>query len=403
MKLLFIAPYLPSSIRVRPYHFVRELSRRHEVSLLAVGSEREASTLAELRTMCRSVETVPLVWPVAITSMAGAAVRGDPLQSAVCQSPRFRQSLRHLMTEEQFDLVHIEHLRAAQLHASMPCSVPIVYDSVDSISLLLERTLRSSHSPRQRLMAAIELRRTSQYERRLMSVFDAVVITSNEDADALRQLAPTAPITTIPNGVDLNQFRPFEAPPEPATLVFSGKMSYHANASAVLHFVRDILPHIRARRPDVRLRIVGSNPPAAIQALARDPAILVTGYVPDMRAAVKGATVAICPVTVKVGIQNKILESMALGLPVVTSTLGAHGIGAVSGRDLLVADDSRSFADMVGRLLSDVTLRASIATNGRRYVESHHRWDRAVCKLEEVYATAARLNHAATPNRPLDG
>jgi sugar transferase (PEP-CTERM/EpsH1 system associated) len=400
MKLLFVAPYLPSAIRVRPYHFLRELSRRHEVSLLAVGSlESDAAALAELRTLCRTVEIVPLVWPAAVASMVTAAARGDPLQSVVCQSPRLRKQLQQLMSVEQFELVHIEHLRAAQLHASVACGVPVVYDSVDSISRLLERTLQSSHSLRQRLIAAIELGRTRAYERHLMSAFDAVVITSNEDAGVLRRLAPTASITTIPNGVDLDQFHPYEAPPEPATLVFSGKMSYHANASAVLHFVHHILPIVRASRPDVRLRIIGSNPPVAIERLARDPAVTVTGYVPDMRAALKGATVAICPVTVKVGIQNKILEAMALGIPVVTTRLGAEGIVTVAGRDLLVAEDSSSFAGLIVQLLGDPARRASIAAAGRCYVETHHRWDQAVSRLEEVYA-AVRLNHCATANRP---
>jgi glycosyltransferase involved in cell wall biosynthesis len=169
-------------------------------------------------------------------------------------------------------------------------------------------------------------------------------------------------------------------------LVFSGKMSYHANASAVLHFVEHILPLVRARRPDVRLRVVGSSPPAAVQKLVRDPAISVTGYVPDMHQALSGATLAICPITVKVGIQNKVLEAMALGLPVVVTRLGAQGLDARDGEDLLVADDAEQFAQAVCRILDDADLRARVGSAGRRYVETNHRWDVATRRLESVYA-----------------
>src|SRR5205807_2428662 len=122
----------------------------------------------------------------------------------------------------------------------------------------------------------------------------------------------------IPNGVDMEHFQP-DAERQPPSLVFSGKMSYHANVTAVLYFVREILPRVRAVEPHVRLRIVGSNPPPEIRRLATDPLITVTGYVPDVQEAVRGAAVAVCPVTVKVGIQNKVLEAMAMGLPVVST------------------------------------------------------------------------------------
>jgi glycosyltransferase involved in cell wall biosynthesis len=218
-------------------------------------------------------------------------------------------------------------------------------------------------------------------------------VTAPEDARALRELVPTAKVAVVPNGVDLDYFRPLAGEREPATLVFSGKMSYHANVSAVLHFVRHVLPLIRAVRPDVRLRVVGSQPPRSIQTLARDPAIAVTGYVPDIREIVGRATVVLCPVTVKVGIQNKVLEAMAMGLPVVSTRAGLEGLVAAPGHDLLVADGAAEFAAHVCRLLADADLRASLGRAGRHYVETHHRWDVAARQLENLYheATAKTL------------
>jgi len=387
VRVLFIAPYVPSPIRVRPYHFVRELSRRHEVTLLAVGSECDAAAVAEMRRVCRVVEVVPPSGLASMRSLVIAAVRAEPLQSAVCQSPALRERLHALLNAHKFDLVHIEHLRAVRLHTSLPPQLPSVFDAVDSISLLLERTLRSSHSVRQRAIAALELGRTRDYEAELTRRVDRVVVTSRDDAAEFRRLDPTAEPTVIPNGVDLDRFRPVGEPPEPASIVFSGKMSYHANVSAVLHFVRNILPIVRAARPDVRLRIVGSSPPPAIERLTRDAAITVTGHVPDMRTALAGATLAVCPVTVKVGIQNKVLEAMALAVPVVCSRLGADGLDAQDGRDFLVADDALAFARAVLRVLNDSTLGQRVGESGRRYVETHHRWDMAAARLEALYAS----------------
>ncbi len=388
VRILFIAPYIPSPIRVRPFHFIRELARHHKVAVLATGTGRELADAARLRTMCQAVEVVPFTRSAALRSCLAATMRGIPLQAAVCQSPAFRRRLRDLLATGSFDLVHLEHLRASRLIEDIPDALPRVYDSVDCISLLLDRTRRSSHSARQRLIAMLELRRTQAYEAQLLARFDKVVVTSPDDASALGALNPSADITVVPNGVDLASFAPFEGPREAATLVFSGKMSYHANATAALHFVKEIFPAIRAVVPEARLRIVGSAPPPSIRELARDPAIEVTGYVPDLRAAIGTATVAVCPVTVKVGIQNKVLEAMAAGLPVVCSREGTAGLAARAGGDYLVADDSDGFARDVCRLLADPALRDDVGRAGRQYVESHHRWSAVVNQLEQCYSEA---------------
>jgi len=388
MRILFVLPYVPSLIRVRPYNFIRQLARRHEVAVLATGSGREVADGDGLRAICRGVYMVPLSRAASLRSCALAAARGEPLQSAVCQSPALEGRLLELLAERRFDVVHVEHLRAARLGTLVPDDVPTVFDSVDCISLLLERTLRASHSLRQRMVAALELRRTRAYEARLLGQFDRVVVTSPQDAQALRALAPRSEVAVVPNGVDLDYFRPSGAPPDPATLVFSGKMSYHANVTAALHFVRRIFPLVRAARPDARLRIVGSDPPRAIRALGSDPAISVTGYVPDLREALGRAAVAVCPVTVKVGIQNKVLEAMAMGVPVVSTREGVEGLETEPGRDLLVADNPAGFAEHVCRLLADPGLRDRLGSAGRRYVEARHRWDVAAGRLEDLYSEA---------------
>jgi polysaccharide biosynthesis protein PslH len=388
VRILFIAPYVPSPIRIRPFQLIRHLSLRHSVTALVAVPRGEEREVLALQQHCEQVVSVPLRRNQAARSCAIGALRGDPLQSAYCRSPELSGRLSSVLAEGRFDVVHVEHLRAAHLLFEIPRGQPVVYDAVDCIALLLERTLRSSHSWKQRVIASIELSRTRKYETRVLRRSHSVIVTSDDDARALSTTAPHAPITVVPNGVDLDYFRPSCEAVEPATLVVSGKMSYHANVTAVLHLVRRILPLVRLRHPAVRLRIVGSNPPSAIQDLEQDHRIEVTGHVADVRPAIGSAAVAVCPVTVKVGIQNKILEAMALGVPVVSTQAGAVGLQARPGHDLLVGRDDAEVASLICDLLDNPTLRTDISAAGRRYVEANHRWEDVCSELERVYERA---------------
>lgn len=402
MKILFVAPYVPSLIRVRPYNLIRELSRRHEVTVLATAQAAETSDLADLRAMCERVEIVPLRLSVSLRSCGLAALRGDPLQSAYCQMPEVGSRLTDLLATNRYDVAHVEHLRAAFVRELLPTELPRIFDSVDCISLLLDRTIQSSHSMRQRFLAGAEHGRTRRYEARLLRHFDQTIVTSDDDKRALRALAPTARVAVVPNGVNMHYFHPVDGPRDTATIVFTGKMSYHANVTAALHFAREIFPRVRQVRPDARLQIVGSEPPKAVRALNDDPAIEVTGYVADLRTVIGRATVAVCPVTVKVGIQNKVLEAMAMATPVVASRLGATGLLANPGQDFLVANGPADFAQLVCRLIADSSLRQRIGLAGRRFVESHHRWEDAAVRFDELYQEAiVRRGKISTGERPI--
>ena len=387
MKILFVLPYVPSLIRVRPFHFIRQLSRRHEVEVIATASAREMDDVDGLRSFCSRVDVMTVSLATRLRFCAEAAVRGEPLQAGASRSRELERILSERLAKAPPDVVHVEHLRAAYVWRHVPQNIPVVFDTVDCISLLLQRTLARSHSPLQRAIALLEQGRTRSYEARLVPKFDRVLVTSADDAEALEALAPGYEIGVVTNGVDIDYFRP-RMDREPATLVFSGKMSYHANASAALFFVRHIWPRVREGRPDARLRISGSNPPVEIRALASRAGITVSGYVPDLRDELGRATLALCPMTVKVGVQNKALEAMAMGLPVVSTTLGATGLRAQPGRDLLVADHPAHFAAEVLRVLSDGELRANLGQNARRYVEEHHRWETAAEDLQATYESA---------------
>jgi glycosyltransferase involved in cell wall biosynthesis len=315
-----------------------------------------------------------------------------PLQAAYCHSPAMQSLIRKVLEEEQFDIVHVEHLRGAHFGTAV-AGVPRVYDSVDCISLLFEKALHAAPSLASRLIAWLDLGRTRRYEGRLISQYDKVLVTSPQDKEALLELDRRSheqdheeKIAVLPQGVDLEYFAFANGNRAPETLVFSGKMSYHANVAAASHLAQEVMPLIWARRPGVKLEIVGNNPPQAISTLAKDDRVRVTGFVPDLRPYLARATVSVSPMQYSVGIQNKVLEAMATGTPVVASRQACSALTVQDGTHLLVADDSATFAERVLRLLDDVALRREIAMNGRNYVQERHDWRTIAHNLEHIYA-----------------
>jgi glycosyltransferase involved in cell wall biosynthesis len=245
----------------------------------------------------------------------------------------------------------------------------------------------------------LELGRTRRHEGWLVDQFDRVLVTSQTDKTALeslRRLRGESRISVLPNGVDLDHFAAGNGDREPATLVFSGKMSYHANATAALYVANEVMPLVWARRPDVRLRIAGSRPPAQVRRLAEnhDGRVEVTGYVPDMRVPLQQATVAVAPLLYGAGIQNKVLEAMACGAPVVTSSRAVAALRVRPGVDCLVADTPQAFAAEIVRLLDDAGLRQRMTDAARRYVEMNHSWGQVAAQLEAIYREASDASHA---------
>jgi sugar transferase (PEP-CTERM/EpsH1 system associated) len=400
MNILYITPYVPSRIRTRPYNLIRALVLLgHQVTLLTAAgtSPEEGEEADELRDWGVRTEVFPVPLARSLGNCLRALPTREPLQSAYAYHPGMERRLGELLREETFDVVHIEHLRAARLVRAV-MAVPTVYDSVDCISLLFEQAARSGAQLRSRLMTAVDLARTRRYEAQLLTLYDRVVVTSQRDKDALeglarRYLPPTtraAPVTVVTNGVDLEYFRPQEdaGQRDGRTVVFTGKMSYHANVAAVLYFARDVLPHIWAVDPEVRFQVVGKDPPETVQQLATDGRIQVTGTVDDLRPYLSQAMVAVCPALYAVGIQNKVLEAMAMGTPVVSTPAGCAALVADGSEEVLIAEGEEALAAAVLQILSDPALARCLSAAGRRYVEAHHSWEAGGRQLMGIYERA---------------
>jgi glycosyltransferase involved in cell wall biosynthesis len=429
MHILFVLPYAPSVVRVRSYEFVRALLRRgHRVTLTApVEREGDVRALQEMRTAGAVVVSCPLGRVRKAWNLLRALPTAAPLQAVFSWHPALAQRARDVLHRDGVDAVHVEHLRGARyvhaLSADLPSGVPLVWDAVDSITHLFEQTLARSPDPLRRWIALFELNRTRSCEARTLQVCTHAIVTSAVDRAALLQLAnanfripsnraistpfrggdgvirkfhrpqtPDAPandarVSVISNGVDLQRFRPaFDQPSESQTIVFSGRMSYHANAAAALRLARDIFPRVRARRPHAKLQIVGRDPGPEVCALERENSgVTIVGAVDDLAPCLRRATVSAAPLVYGSGVQNKILEALACGTPVVADPLAVRALDASVYDALLIADDDDAFAAHVVRIFDDAALRRRLAHAGRAFVEQHHSWDVAAARLEQVY------------------
>ncbi len=287
----------------------------------------------------------------------------------------------------------MEHFRGAYIGKTLAeMKLPAVFDSVDCISLLVERTLQ--HGPlKNRAVSFVELPPTRRYEQQILKSgqFFATCATSKEDSTALEELGNLPPnsLKVVPNGVDTQYFSP---PPNPqqrehATVVFSGKMSYHANAAAARFLVDKVWPLVHQAHPSARLLIVGSRPPRDLQKKSGSNGIEITGYVPDMAEFLRRATISVAPMTYSVGIQNKALEAMACATPVVATTDVTRAIQTQDGQEMCLVERNSpaKFAAAIIDLLQHPAKAAEIGRQGRSFIEQNYTWQGAALLLEELW------------------
>ncbi len=395
MRVAFIVPYIPSLIRVRSYNLLSQLVKQGiNVTLFTVAtSDGEMRDLATLKANLSDtfVRNQP-IWRSAL-NCAFALPTKIPFQSVYSWNSHLQSDFAREHTRTPFDLVHVEHLRGSKygrmIKAEFP-ELPVVWDSVDCISHLFAQTSERSRSIVGKFISTIELNRTQITEGELTSLFDRVLITSPVDRESLLRLTPpgkvVAPISVLPNGVDLEYFqRKTDRPRDAETIVFSGKMSYHANISMADYLVQEIMPKVWAKHPTTKLIIVGKDPPQKVRKFAQGPCVEVTGTVEDIRPYLWKATVAVVPLVYGAGIQNKILEAMASETPVVTTSSAFSGLDGTPGNDALVGDTAHDFSDAILRLIESPPLQKEIGKAGYAYVRKCHDWSKVSADLVSIY------------------
>jgi len=286
------------------------------------------------------------------------------------------------------EVVHLELLRMAWAIKATSRRVPLVLDmhNVESQRARSEQSQKQL-SFRHRVLAVWEYLRLRRFETWACRSASWVVAVTPQDAEALRGMARHDRVTYVPVGVDTDYFQPFRASSD-TTIVFAGSMSYHPNIDAMLHFYRQILPLIAARIPNLKVLIVGRDPAPEIWALSHDPRVEVTGTVSDVRPYFARSAVCVIPVRIGGGVKQKLLEAMAMGMPVVTTSFSCIGIPIKPEVHVLVRDDPESLADGAAMLLKDQERRRQVGEAAASFVRRHYSWERSVALLEDVYERA---------------
>jgi len=388
MRILFLTsrfPYPPfRGDKLKIYNLIRELSDRNEVSLLSfVANAQEEWMHHDLKKLCARVETVRL--PTARSFLqCGFALWGHlPFQVAYYRSEAMEVTVRRAIANWTPDVIHTHLLRMAPYTASYS-RVPRVLDLTDAVGIYLRRFADSTRNPMTRSFLRNEYNRVRRFEP-ILERFQCCLVCSDSERQALHETAPSARVEILENGVDLESFSPSpDRRPEPRTIVCTGNMSYFPNAHGVKYFVKEILPLVRRDVPDVQFLIVGQNPPRAIRALEGN-GITVTGTVPDIRLYYLRGAIAVSPILFGSGTLNKILEPMALGIPVVATTIGIEGLMVKEGEHLLIGRTPEEFARHVIRLLRDLDSGRQMGRRAQQVVREHYSWKRIGEKLQGYY------------------
>ncbi|MEO8288304.1 MAG: glycosyltransferase [Chloroflexota bacterium] len=399
VRILFVTPRFPypplKGDTLRTYHQIRALSRDHQITLLSMAdapvSREDYDHVARF---CSHVEVVRLPrWRAALN--LGTGVLSDrPLQVSYYHSPIFQQRLDETLMKGKFDAIHVTLIRMLPYFWERT-DLPVVVDLIDSLALNLEARRNSVRGPRH-LAYEMEYQRVLDFERSVVERFPALVVSSPAD----KEMLGGKNISVIPNGVDLDKFalQPQQGR-DPQTLIFTGNMGYGPNEEAVLWFIAEVWPVLRSKHPRLRFQVVGTNPTDRVGEAARTAGVEVLGRVPEVTHYLGKATIAVCPMRSGSGIQNKVLEAMATGTPVVATRIANRGVGGAANHDLLVADSPADFAYEIERLLNDAQLRADLASAGRALVEQKFRWEEHANQLSIIYRTRTlgRRDYSGTP------
>ena len=410
MKILFLTPQLPfppdKGATIRTFAMIKGLAQRgHEVHLLSfVRSEEDLAWLPQMRPYYASVATVIAPLRSKLTRLRTMILSGLPDMAWRLPSSEFAAKLDDLLRTGSFDVVQAESIEMAQYalqamrYRNNGQKKPaVVFDDLNAEYVLQKRAYeidrRLLRTLPKALYSWVQWRRLRSYERTVCTFVDRVLAVSSADAAAIADLSQGIRLDVVSNGVDCVFFSPAARPAEypkdlqirhRAALAFTGTMDFRPNVDAVVWFCREILPLVKRDAFHVHFYIVGNAPTATVRSLA-GPAVTVTGYVADIRPYIVNSSVYVVPMRMGSGTKLKVLEAMAMGIPVVSTTMGAEGIDVTPGTNILIGDTPADIARHVVALLGDAGERQRLAGNARKLVEEKYDWLTIVPALEKVY------------------
>jgi sugar transferase (PEP-CTERM/EpsH1 system associated) len=379
--------------KIRSYHILRELARKHHITLYTYYGEHPNDEHHDLTHLFARVVRRPLriAAPRSCSDCVDYALyffSSYPHIMRRYYRPEISQEVRRLAQSENYDVMVCDFLHPAPV-IPWDVSCPKILFTHNVEAAIYRRHYEAARNPLWKLAAWREYRRTARIEHRYLEQADLVLTVSDTDREAFSRQIDSNKITTIPTGVDGEYFQPSSQAGEPNTLVFTGSMDWLPNEDAMLYFANHILPRIRSHVPGVSTLIVGRRPSPKLQALALDRKIHVTGDVEDVRPYIRQGAIFIVPLRIGGGTRLKIFEAMAMAKAVVSTSIGAEGLPVKDGANILIADSLEEFAQGVTRLLRDPVERNRLGTAARQLVEQTYSWKAVATQFESVLKSLA--------------
>jgi len=391
MKILFLTPELPyppdRGASIRSFNLIKNLAPRHQIHLLSFSTKE--SGLAEagpLLDLCSQVETIPTPHRSTLQRLLSTLLSPLPDMALRLPSSEFETKLKSILQKERFDLAQVEAIEMARyIPTVIESHTPLIFDDINAEYLLQKRAfetdLRHLHWLGA-LYSLVQWRKLHLYEARACRRADRVIAVSEADKEALCCLVPGLSVSVVPNGVDTEYYQPVEGETDDS-LVFTGKMDFRPNVDGILWFFEQVWPLVKGRLPQARLLVVGRNPSPRLSPLFQDPQVTVTGFVPDVRPYIARANIYIVPLRMGGGTRLKVLEAMAMGKAIVSTSLGCEGI-EVTEREVAIADEPQEFAQRLSELWDDRERKKALGRAARRLAERYD-WRSITPTLEGVY------------------
>jgi sugar transferase (PEP-CTERM/EpsH1 system associated) len=391
MRIFYICrrvPFPPDrGDKIAAFNAIRHLAARHEVHVFCLGDGvQDLANISGLQAYAKSVSAAPVdEFTIKLRALA-ALVTGQPLSVAALNEAKLHDAIQKKFTELRPDLIIVYSCNMAQFAEHFP-NVPRIMHFGDLDSLKWPQYAERSSIPLNWIYA-IEARRLLGYERHIAQIFSHALVHTEIEKHDFERLIPGIPVAVVGNGVDLDYFRSAGEAKKPASMVFTGVMDYRPNIDAVVWFCDEILPIVQANIPAANFTICGSRPAPAVRRLAKCRGVTVTGWVPDARPYLDRAEIFVAPLRMARGVQNKLLEALAMGLPCVASTAARSGTAVADGQGILATDEPREFARHVIDLLGDSDGRAEMARRARAAAVANYRWEVQLACLDQVIAAA---------------
>jgi glycosyltransferase involved in cell wall biosynthesis len=387
-RILVLSAFVPAPLfgsGTRVFELVRHLARRHEVTVLTYGSDDDEGHLERLRELGVAVHVV------AEGTRSSVRRRLDQLVSIASPMPfhvreryssTMQRALDTLAGQQSFDVVQLEGSQLCGFQ--LPIGPVHVLDEHNVEYEVLQRMSEGERTAPRRFFSAVEYRKFRRIEERWWRRVDGVAVTSEREVHTVAGHAPAAVTAVVPNAVDPDHFQPDHGREDPGSMLFMGTLDYRPNVDAVEYLLEEILPAVRAVRPDAALTIVGQGEPQALERF-RQPGVTVTGRVPDVRPWLARAAVAVVPVRIGGGTRLKVVEALSMEKAVVSTTLGCEGLAVTPGTHVLLADGVMDFAAAVARVLAAPEEYRRLGAAGRALVVERYSWERSTAQLEEMY------------------